>query len=88
MAHQMYYDIEAISAAVQQRCRKDGPVAEIWDEIGKMRTTMTEVGTQLSERKGAEKAQARNLTLIVSIATAVQVATAIVGLLWKVKHGG
>lgn len=72
----------------QSDCVKEGPICGVWEEIGKMRTVVAGVNNELSERKGADKAQARNLTIIVGVASAIGVAANLIGLLWKVRHGG
>lgn len=78
------------SCAQARELRKEvaSQASELWKAMDAVRSTVTDMNKELSERKGADKAQARNLTLIVGIASAIGVAANLIGLLWKVKHGG
>jgi len=77
----------AVSAQSRNECVNSGPICKVWEAIDEMRGIVNSIQMKFAESDGARKQQARNMTIIVSVASALSTAASVVGLLWKVLHG-
>ena len=75
------------AAAHENDCVRQGPIAEVWRAIHELREDGKVMSTEMAENRGAAKSQARNITLIVSIASAVGVLANVVSLILRARHG-
>jgi hypothetical protein len=88
---------EAMSVALEheRECAATGHACKVWAAIDSLRGDDKKRGEEMgpireeqAEARGVAKQQARNLTIIVAIFGAVNVAVALVGLLLKLRGHG
>jgi hypothetical protein len=78
-------EAEAVGNEMQQECIKSGPICNVWKEIGSMRADIGVLKTEAAESRGAMKAQARNVTIVVAIIGALGLLAQVSNRIWPVQ---
>jgi hypothetical protein len=81
-------EAEAACERWENQAQKDGALHGIWRAIDEGRAERKIMSTELAETRGAAKAQARNVTIVVALIGAASVAAQIFGLFYRVRGGG
>ena len=64
----------AATDAHKASCQESGPLAEVWRAIHEIRKESKTMSDEQAEHRGAMKAQARNVTIVVAAAAVLQLA--------------